>query len=238
QESYLKNLIRHTIFAMAQQDVRYYLNGMLFEVSSNSLRSVATDGHRLALSDKQKQKQNIDSLFQIIIPRKTVLELNRLLTFSDTEIGIDISSNHIRFYLPTITLTSKLIDGRYPDYLRVIPDELSKNICINRQQLKTALQRVSILSNEKYKGIQFEFSTNKLLLNAHNPEHESASETIDIEYPYEDLSIGFNVLYVLDILNTVESDDVIFNLHDENVSALIHSEMDEDTKYVIMPMRL
>lgn len=238
KESALKNLVRFTQFAMAQQDVRYYLNGMLFEISNDTLRGVATDGHRLAMSDKEKNHQEIDSLYQVIIPRKTVLELNRLLTFSDFEVGVEISSNHITFYLPTVTITSKLIDGRYPDYLRVIPGDLTKVVSMNRAELKSALQRVAVLSNEKFKGIYFKFDNNSLTLNANNPEHETAEEILDVDYQHEELIIGFNVLYLLDILSVMESDEIIFNLSDSNTSALIHTELDDETKYVIMPMRL
>ncbi|QFY89309.1 DNA polymerase III subunit beta [Magnetovirga frankeli] len=238
KESALKNLVRFTQFAMAQQDVRYYLNGMLFEISSNSLRGVATDGHRLAMADKEKDKQIIENLLQVIVPRKTILELNRLLTFSDYEVGIELSSNHISFYLPSVSITSKLVDGRYPDYLRVIPADLDKAITLNRQDLRNSLQRASVLSNEKFKGVLFQFTENHLTISAHNPEHETAEETLDIEYSFDDLSIGFNVLYLLDILSVVEADNIVMNLSDSNTSALIHAELDEETKYVIMPMRL
>jgi DNA polymerase III subunit beta len=238
EESKLKNILKKTSFAMAHQDVRYYLNGLLLEESANLIRSVATDGHRLALSDCEMRAEAFESIQQVIVPRKTALELNRLLNYSDDDVSIEVSSNHIRFYLSGVTLTSKIIDGRYPDYHRVIPEVVPKVIYFDRLQLRNSLQRASVLSNEKYKGIRFVFERNSLTLIAHNPEHESAEEILDIDYQYEPISIGFNVLYLLDILNTIESDIVVFNLNDETASALIHSESDINTKYVIMPMRL
>lgn len=238
EESKFKNVIKKTFFAMAQQDVRFYLNGLLIEVRTDLIRSVATDGHRLAISDIENVANPISQIQHVIVPRKTVLELNRLLNFSDDVVSIEVSTNHIRFYLPSVILTSKIIDGRFPDYHRVIPELVPKTIYLDRVQLRNALQRASVLSNEKFKGIRFIFSPGSLKLTSNNPEHEYAEEEIDIDYPYDPISIGFNVLYLLDILNNIDSDIVIFNLNDENASALISVEADPSTKYVVMPMRL
>ena len=238
EEAVLKRLLEKSQFAMAQQDVRYYLNGMLIEMRSDLLRTVATDGHRLALSDTQLEISNIDGHQQIILPRKAVIELNRLLSYSDNQIGVEITSNHLRTYLDGITLTSKLIDGRFPDYERVIPDNSTKQITLDKIQLKHALQRASILSNEKYRGIRFSFDNDLLQLQAHNPEQEVAEEDLVINYGYESLTIGFNVSYMLDVLNTLDGDEVVLNLHDENSSALIHGKDDLSSRYVVMPMRL
>ncbi|MBU0499694.1 MAG: DNA polymerase III subunit beta [Gammaproteobacteria bacterium] len=236
-ESALKALIEKTMFAMALQDVRYYLNGMLFELRPNFIRSVATDGHRLALADYETHLNVVDIL-QFILPRKTVLELNRLLSYRDEPLGLEITSNYIRVYHNQFVLASKLIDGKFPDYERVIPQNSNKHVYVNRLCLKLALQRASILSNEKYRGIQFLFSDNLLHLQAHNPEHEIAEEDIDIHYSFEPLTIGFNVTYLIDVLNILDSDQVILNLYDENSSVLVHSLNDTSRRYVVMPMRL
>jgi DNA polymerase-3 subunit beta len=238
KESDLKDILRLTHFAMAQQDVRYYLNGMLFEISSDELKVVATDGHRLALASRSKESQILEVVHQVILPRKTVIELNRLLSFSDNEIGIELSQNHIKCYFSNLTVTSKLIDGRYPDYMRVIPAELDKIVVMDRQSLKSALMRVSILSNEKHRGVLFHFDADRLTITAHNPEHESAEETISLNYQYDALSIGFNVNYLLDILNCSDKDEVYFNIFDEQVSTLIYLDDDKSIQYVIMPMRI
>lgn len=236
-EASLKSLFEKTQFAMAHQDVRYYLNGMLVEIRGDLIRTVATDGHRLAVSDIVTEVA-VDSIQQVIIPRKAVLELNRLLNYSDNDISIEVTSNHIRFYLNDLVLTSKVIDGRFPDYERVIPSDSTKHVTVDRFKLKHALQRASILSNEKYRGIRFSFDTNLLQLQAHNPEQEVAEEDMEIDYGYETLTIGFNVSYMLDVLNNLDSDEVTLNLNDENSSALIHADSDSSARYVVMPMRL
>ena len=237
-EAHLKRLLEKTQFAMAHQDVRYYLNGMLIEIRSDLVRTVATDGHRLAVADMDGEITSVDGVQQVILPRKAVLELNRLLNYTDNEIGIEITSNHIRFYLDNLVLTSKVIDGRFPDYERVIPKNSNKQVTIDRFKLKQALQRASILSNEKYRGIRFSFDSQQLQLQAHNPEQEVAEEDMEINYPFDPLTIGFNVSYMLDVLNNLDSEQVALNLNDENSSALIHADTDQSARYVVMPMRL
>ncbi len=174
---------------MAQQDVRYYLNGMLLEVKQGVVRTVATDGHRLALSESDCQIES-DVELQVILPRKAVIELSRLLSESDETVDIDVSSNHIRIKMADTTFTSKLIDGKFPDYQKVIPSTTDKEVTADKEELRLALQRTSILSNEKYRGIRFQFNTGTLQLMAHNPEQEEAEEEMEISYDGEQLVIG------------------------------------------------
>lgn len=233
----LKRLIEKTQFAMAIQDVRYYLNGLLLEMNQGMIRAVATDGHRLALSEAECVLDQ-DTGLQVILPRKAVLELARLLSETDDLIEIDVSSNHIRFRMGETSFTSKLIDGKFPDYQRVIPANTDKEITADRDQLKQALMRTSILSNEKYRGIRFNFSSGLLKLLAHNPEQEEAEDEMEINYQGEELVIGFNVGYLIEVLNVIETDTVKLSLSDSNSSCLIQNVDSESSRYVIMPMRL
>ncbi len=237
QERVLKRLIEKTQFAMAQQDVRYYLNGLLLEMNSGVLRAVATDGHRLAMSE-QSEGMGDSEEFQIIIPRKAVLELGRMLDDSENEITVEVGSNNVRVILGETIFTSKLIDGKFPDYRKVIPAGTDKHVVIDREVMKQALHRTSILSNEKYRGIRFNFESNNLELLAHNPEQEEAKEELEIDYSGEKLVIGFNVGYLIEVLSTIDDDNVVLELKDENSSCLIRSEKNEDSRYVVMPMRI
>lgn len=233
----LKRLIEKTQFAMAQQDVRYYLNGMLLEVANGMVRAVATDGHRLALCEATGEFDEVEEI-QVILPRKAVLELHRLLTESDELLDIEISSNHIRITMGETSFTSKLIDGKFPDYQRVIPDNSERLVIASRDDLRQALQRTSILSNEKYRGIRFQFNSGSLQLLAHNPEQEEAEEEMMIEYDGEELVIGFNVGYLIEVLNVIDSEKVRLSLSDANSSCLIRNIESDSSRYVIMPMRL
>lgn len=233
----LKRLIEKTQFAMAIQDVRYYLNGLLLEMNQGVIRAVATDGHRLALSEAECALDNETGL-QVILPRKAVLELARLLSDSEDQIEIDVSSNHIRFIMGETSFTSKLIDGKFPDYQRVIPTNTDKEITADRDQLKQALMRTSILSNEKYRGIRFQFSSGLLKLLAHNPEQEEAEDEMEIDYQGDELIIGFNVGYLIEVLNVIDTESVKLFLSDSNSSCLIQNLDSEQSRYVIMPMRL
>jgi len=237
QEKVLKRLIEKTQFAMAQQDVRYYLNGLLLEMADGVLRAVATDGHRLAMSEVSEGMEGFEN-FQIIIPRKAVLELGRMLEDSENEIAIEVGANNVRVIMGETVFTSKLIDGKFPDYRKVIPDGTDKHVVINREVMKQALNRTSILSNEKYRGIRFNFENNNLELLAHNPEQEEAKEELEIDYQGEKLVIGFNVGYLIEVLSTIGSENVVLELKDENSSCLIRSENSEDSRYVVMPMRI
>jgi DNA polymerase-3 subunit beta len=233
----LKRLIEKTQFAMALQDVRYYLNGLLLEIGNGMIRAVATDGHRLALSEAECALDQ-ESGIQVILPRKAVLELARLLADTDDQIDIDVSSNHIRFTLGETSFTSKLIDGKFPDYQRVIPVNPDKEVLAKRDILKQALTRTSILSNEKYRGIRFQISSGLLQLLAHNPEQEEAEDEMEIDYQGDELVIGFNVGYLIEVLNVIESEDVRMSLSDSNSSCLIQNVDTDQSRYVIMPMRL
>ncbi len=232
----LKHLLDKTHFSMAQQDVRYYLNGLLLEADGKRLRAVATDGHRLALCDVELGKKG-SAQQQVIVPRKGVLELQRLLG-SEGEVVLHIGSNHIRAELDGIRFTSKLIDGRFPEYERVIPSQISQTMQADREILRHALQRTAILSNEKYRGIRLDIRGDTLVIQANNPEHEEAHEELAVEYAGEELEIGFNVNYLLDALSAVDNDTVEVGLSDSNSSCLIREPGSDVCRYVVMPMRL
>ena len=232
-----KRLLEKTHFSMAQQDVRYYLNGMLLETSAKVLRSVATDGHRLALCEVELA-EGAKSGQQVIVPRKGVLELQRILGNEDHILEVSIGSNHIRVQIGDIRFTSKLIDGRFPEYARVIPNNPPLIVSAVREDLRQALQRAAILSNEKYRGIRFGVKPNALVIQSHNPEQEEAEEELEVAYDGPELEIGFNVNYLLDALAATEGLDVQVGLTDGNSSCLIRSSVDSNARFVVMPMRL
>ena len=231
----LGRLIEKTHFSMAQQDVRYYLNGMLLETGGGHLRAVATDGHRLALCQIGVEGSKDEQ--QVIVPRKGVLELQRLMS-GEGDLNIELGANHIRIQLEGIRFTSKLIDGRFPEYERVIPKESSNELKADRGAFRGALQRTAILSNEKYRGIRLVIRDSGVMLQAHNPEQEEAEEELGVEYNGEDIEIGFNVNYLLDALGAVEGDKVTLSVQDSNSSCLIRQPGNDDAKFVVMPMRL
>jgi DNA polymerase III subunit beta len=234
----LLQLFSQTYFAIAQQDVRYYLNGLLFELHPNMIRAVATDGHRLALSELHASIGDIEKT-SVIIPRKGILELMRLLDASDVPVTIHLSANHIQVIGDHFTFTSKLIEGRFPDYERVIPRDGNKSFIIEKDTLKGALQRAAILCNEKFKGVRLELAPNLLRLLSNNPEHEAAEEELTIDYNDEAIDIGFNVVYVQDVLNTIKSEHIKLTFTNSNSSVLLEdNEGDGNTIFVIMPMRL
>ncbi len=232
----LKKLLENTMFAMALQDVRYYLNGLLLDVSENKIKAVATDGHRLAYSEINCNTNDQSS--KVIVPRKGIVELARLLEDNDEQIYIAISSNHIQIKTKNMSFTSKLIDGNYPDYNRVIPKDSDKEVIINRESLQQALARTSILSNEKYRGICLVFSENLLQIDTHNPEQEEAEEEIEISYSGEKLKIGFNVTYILETISILSTENIHLFLKDPDSSCLIKGEKDLNSKYVVMPMHI
>jgi len=235
-QSELRNLIDRTSFAMAQQDVRYYLNGLMLEHGDGVLRVVATDGHRLAMCEQAVEAGEASE--QVIVPRKGIQELHRLLEDSDQALQVEIGSNHVRITTRDLRFTSKLIDGRFPDYQRVIPKNPDKSLTIDREILRQALARTSILSNEKYRGIRLELSKNVLKIQAHNPEKEEATEELDVDYNSDTLVVGFNVTYLLDVLSVLDSETVELLLSDANSSVLIRKPGHETCRYVVMPMRL
>jgi DNA polymerase-3 subunit beta len=233
----LKKLLDRTHFSMAQQDVRYYLNGMLLETDGKVLRTVATDGHRLALCELELAQKGKGGNTQVIVPRKGVLELQRLLGGEGT-VQISVGSNHIRAQIADIRFTSKLIDGRFPEYGRVIPANPPRTVKADRDYLRSALQRTAILSNEKYRGIRLAVKTNVLTVQAHNPEQEEAEEEVEVGYEGDEVEIGFNVNYLLDALAAVDGAEVQIGLTDGNSSCLIRSAADGSARFVVMPMRL
>ncbi len=233
--SVIKHLISATSFAMAQQDVRYYLNGMLWEVSSSRLRGVATDGHRMALCDVECDA-DIEETLTAILPRKGIMELFRLL--GEDEIDISLGSNHVRVNSKDFCFTSKLVDGAYPDYERVLPKGGEKLVVGDRTELRQAFNRTAILSNEKYRGVRVLLSDASLKMVANNPEQEEAEEEVSVDYAGDDLEMGFNVSYLLDVLNVLKGTQVRFTLSDSNSSALVEDAADSKAVYVVMPMRL
>lgn len=233
----LRRLIERTSFAMAQQDVRYYLNGMLLEVQSGLLRAVATDGHRLAMCSMEAAIQQ-DGKHQVIVPRKGILELARLLTEQDAEVSIVLGQHHIRANTGEFTFTSKLVDGKFPDYERVLPRGGDKLVLADRQGLREAFSRTAILSNEKYRGIRLTLAAGLLKIQANNPEQEEAEEEIVVDYNGGGLEIGFNVSYLLDVLGVMGAEQVRLILSDSNSSALLQEADNDDSAYVVMPMRL
>jgi DNA polymerase-3 subunit beta len=232
----LLRLLEKTHFSMAQQDVRYYLNGMLLEIDGVSLRAVATDGHRLALCETVLSVR-ANAAQQVIVPRKGVLELQRVLT-EDGTAEVAIGTNHVRAQIGDVRFTSKLIDGRFPEYSRVIPAAANHAIRADRDTLRLALQRTAILSNEKYRGIRMTVKANALTVQAHNPEQEEAEEEIEVSYQGGDLEVGFNVNYLLDALAAIDGQEVEIGLTDSNSSCLIRSPGNSTARYVVMPMRL
>jgi len=236
-QSKLRRLIERTSFAMAQQDVRYYLNGMLLEVQTGILRAVATDGHRLAMCSMEATIQQ-DGKHQVIVPRKGILELARLLTEQDGEVSIVLGQHHIRATTGEFTFTSKLVDGKFPDYERVLPRGGDKLVVADRQGLREAFSRTAILSNEKYRGIRLQLAAGLLKIQANNPEQEEAEEEIAVDYNGSALEIGFNVSYLLDVLGVMTTEQVRLILSDSNSSALVQEADNDDSAYVVMPMRL
>jgi DNA polymerase-3 subunit beta len=236
-EALLKDLIERSAFAMAQQDVRYYLNGLLFDLGSERLRCVATDGHRLALCEAVLPGGS-GTQRQLILPRKGVLELQRLLEAGDGLVELELARNHLRMRRQDVSFTSKLIDGRFPDYEAVIPIGADKTVVIDRETLRSALQRAAILSNEKFRGVKLEASPGQLRIVAHNPEQEEAQEELEAETHIENLAIGFNVTYLLDALAALKSETVVLNLRDANSSVLIREKDSDRSRHVVMPLRL
>jgi len=230
-------LIESTHFSMANQDVRYYLNGMSIESEGNEIRSVATDGHRLAICKISNESLSLPAR-QVIVPRKGILEIIRLLAPVDEKVQVYLGTNHIRIVDIEFSFTSKLVDGRFPDYRRVLPRNGDKIFITNKEALRQVLSRASILSNEKFKGVRLNFSNSLLKITANNPEQEQAEEELEIDFPYEELEIGFNVSYVLDVLSAIKDEQVKFTLADANSSVIIEGADSGEALYVVMPMRL
>lgn len=232
----LRALFRLVEFAMAQQDIRYYLNGMLLVIDRGSLQAVATDGHRLSWASLA-----VDGDFarqEVILPRKTVLELGKLLSETDDPVAIDVLANQVRFRFGTIELVSKVVDGKFPDYNRVIPVGHNRSITLDRNVLLAALQRAAILANEKFRGVRLVLSAGTLRIVCSNSEQEEAEEELEVAYQGEGLDIGFNITYLLGVLQNVDSAEIALAFGDANSSALVTMPGRDDYKYVVMPMRI
>jgi len=232
----LRRLIHLVQFAMASQDIRYYLNGMLLVLDGKALRVVATDGHRLSYAETALDEEA--EAREIIVPRKTVLELNKLLGDVDDPVELRIGTNQVTFTLPHTELVSKVVDGKFPDYQRVIPAEQPRRLEGNRQSVMQALQRAAILANEKFRGVRLVLSENTLGIVCNNNEQEEAADEIEVQYQGDPLDVGFNVNYLLDVLNNVAAETIEIRLADGNSSALIMLPGNERFKYVVMPMRI
>ncbi|MDB5804857.1 MAG: dnaN [Betaproteobacteria bacterium] len=233
----LKSLIALVQYAMAQQDIRYYLNGLLLIADKSQVRVVATDGHRLAYAALPVEGASAEKV-EVIIPRKTVIELERLLEDSDELIRVDIASTQVRFQFGNVELVSKLVEGKFPDYNRVIPQGYKNHFSISREELIGCLARAAILTNEKFKGVRCVVADNSLKISCTNTDQEEAQEEAEVEYKGDPVDIGFNVTYLLDVLNHLKSENITISLGDANSSALITSPENAEFKYVVMPMRI
>jgi DNA polymerase III subunit beta len=232
----LRRLLSLVQYAMAQQDIRYYLNGLLMVVEDRSLKLVATDGHRLAFASLKLAAELPRQ--EVIVPRKTVLELSKLLADSDDEVNIEISSTQAAFSFGAVELVSKLVDGKFPDYTRVIPTQHKNKLVIEREALRQALLRAAILSNEKFRGVRWVLADGSLKIVSSNAEQEEAHEELEVKYSGDALDIGFNVNYLLDVLNNVPGNEIECAFGDSSSSALISYASEKDFKYVVMPMRI
>ena len=238
-QSELKRMIDLTQFAMARQDVRYYLNGLLLEIASQGIKAVATDGHRLAVAHFETET-GVTEPKSIIVPRKGVLELGRLLSSEDAELVVRVGSNAVQLSVGDVRFTSKLIDGKFPDYGRVIPDEetCDKRLSIERESLRQCLIRAAVLSSDKHRTVRLTLDSGTLTVAANNPEQETAVDEIEIEYAGESLEIGFNVSYLIDALATLPSETADIFLTDSSSSCLIQPHDRSSCQFVVMPMRL
>ncbi len=233
----MKHLLSRVQYSMAVQDIRYYLNGMLFSIQGKRLTVAATDGHRLAV-DATELEQDLAQGVDVILPRKTVLELVKLLGDSDDPLHIQVNQNQVVFRRPDFELRSKVVDGKFPDWQRVIPIGHDKKFAIARQRLSQSLTRAAILTNEKYRGVRIALTTGSLRIACSNNEQEEAQEELDIDYAGEPLDIGFNVQYLQDALNNLDVDTVQCSFGDPSSSMLITIAGDENFSYVVMPMRI
>lgn len=232
----LRELLLLVQYSMAQQDIRYYLNGLLLVLDGGEIKVVATDGHRLSYAARPLGQEHEKR--EVILPRKAVLELAKLLDESDEAVEVDIFASQVRFTFGNVVLSSKVIDGKFPDYTRVIPTGYEKRFSINRTQLLQALQRAAILSNEKFRGVRWMMTANSLRISCTNNEQEEAQEELEIGYGGDALDIGFNITYLLDVLTNIHVDEVECALGDANSSMLITMPENQEFRYVVMPMRI
>ena len=232
----LRSVLLQVQYAMAQQDIRYYLNGMLLVLGDETLKAVATDGHRLAYASV-KLGQKVDQN-EVILPRKTIQELIKLLADVEDDVCMELTASQVMFKIGNVDLMTKVVDGKFPDYTRVIPTNYKKSFLIERGILQQALQRVAILSNEKFRGVRWTLTEGQLRIACTNTEQEEAFEELEVSYKDEALDIGFNVTYLLDVLNNLGSEKVTCSFGDANSSVLITIAEDRDFRYVVMPMRI
>jgi DNA polymerase-3 subunit beta len=232
----LKRLFGLVHYAMAQQDIRYYLNGLLLSLSQDGIAVVATDGHRLALATSPRALQSLKT--DVILPRKAVLELTKLLAESDAPVRMEVRDNQVAFSFGVVELVTKVVDGKFPDYQKVVPSGYRKQFHISSEVLRQALQRAAILSNEKFRGVRWVLTENSLRVVSSNTEQEEAEEELEIDYAGEALDIGFNVGYLLDVLNNVPAEQIECSLGDANSSMLITLPGNPNFRYVVMPMRI
>lgn len=233
----LRRLVEATMFAMAQQDVRYYLQGLLLVARGSMLRAVATDGHRLALSEADLEAA-VAIEQECIVPRKTVQELRRNLLDDETPVRVGFGPGQVAFDFGAARLTSKVIEGRFPDYERVIPKEHPAQLFVEREDLRQALTRVAIVASDKYRGVRLMVGEEGCRLVTHNAEREEAEEGFPGRYAGEPMEIGFNLTYLVDVLGAIGSDEIRIELRDGNSSALIMAEPPDRSRYVVMPIRL
>ncbi len=233
----LKALLEKTSFSMAQQDVRYFLNGVLLEIDQSTLVAVATDGHRLARS-ATNLTSGVEDTKQAIVPRKAVQELTRFLEDADTSVTMEMNPNQLRFNRPGATLITKVIDGKFPDYRTVMGQNLTQRLLANRTDLYEVLARTAVLTNEKYRGVRLELDKGSARVVAHNPDQEEASDEVAVDYDGDSVQIGFNVSYIMDALRALTEERVEVLLADGNSGCLLQTPEDESTQYLIMPMRL
>ena len=235
--AHLKKALDKTVFCMANQDVRYYLNGLMLNISNSKLKMVASDGHRLSIyKDELEQPTGFEE--RIIIPRKAILELSRLLTEPEAEIQIQFSTNNIKVEIDNLIFSAKLVDAKYPDFSKVFDQSFFESIVVERQPLKNALTRVSILANEKFRGISFDINQNRLKISAHNPEHDEAEEELAIDYQGEPLVIAFNAQYLLDAISNIDGEQASLTIASNASSCFIEDPQEKSFKFIVMPMRL
>jgi DNA polymerase-3 subunit beta len=232
----LRSLLHLVQYAMAQQDIRYYLNGLLLSVEGKELRVVATDGHRLAFAKTALEDEQ--PKHDVVLPRKAVLELSKLLAETDAPIRIGLLGNQVRFNFGAVELFTKIVDGKFPDYGRVIPTGHQNLFTIEREGLLQALQRAAILSNDKFRGVRWVLTKDSLRMSCSNTEQEEAQEEIELDYAGAAIDIGFNVNYLLDVLNALSGSHVRCAFGDASSSVLMTDPGQESFKYVIMPMRI
>ncbi len=233
----LKKALDKTLFCMANQDVRYYLNGLLLNVSNSRIKLVASDGHRLSLYDDDiGQATGYET--RIILPRKGIQELSRLLDDPDAELNIQFSNNNIRIFYKDLVFSAKLVDAKYPDFGRVFDQPFYNSILIQKQILKDALTRVAVLANEKIKGVTLDISENLLKISTHNPEHDEAEEELVMQYQGEELSISFNSQYLLDAISNLDSELAMLTISSNASCCFIEEPNQPLFKFIVMPMRL